>query len=290
MTDVAAERGGSNVTVADVVARAGVSRRTFYEIFDDREDCFLAALDSALARASVRVIDAYDPAVRWQDRVRSALCALLSFLDENPAAGRLLVVESLGAGTAALVLRASALSPLMAAIDEGHGEARGSSQSLPLAAEATVGAVLSLIHARMVEGHGTPLIELTSSLMSTIVLPYLGRTAARRELELLVVPPPRPGKPDEEPLKGLEMRLTYRTVRVLLAIGANPGASNREVGVASGAEDQGQISKLLARLERAGLIQNTGMGPGKGGCNVWTLTERGHEVRGAIAASRTPTA
>jgi AcrR family transcriptional regulator/DNA-binding MarR family transcriptional regulator len=287
MTDVAAEKGGANVTVADVVARAGVSRRTFYEIFDDREGCFLAALDSALERASERVVEAYDPAARWQDRVRRALVALLSFLDENPAAGRLAVVESLGAGPRALARRASAHLRVVAAIDEGRAEGRGSSDSLPLTAEATAGAVLSLIHARMVEGDGRPLIELTSPLMSTIVLPYLGPAAARREMERPVPAPLRSSR-HEEPLKGLEMRLTYRTIRVLLAIGANPGASNRQVGAVSGAEDQGQISKLLARLERLGLIQNTGMGSSKGGCNEWTLTERGHEVRGAIAASSAP--
>ena len=60
-----------------------------------------------------------------------------------------------------------------------------------------------------------------------------------------------------DPLRGLGMRLTYRTMRVLLAIGVHPGASNREVGDASGIRDQGQISKLLTRLEDLGLIQNT---------------------------------
>ena len=49
MVDVVAERGAANVTVARVVTRSGVSRRTFYELFEDREDCFLAAFDQAVA-------------------------------------------------------------------------------------------------------------------------------------------------------------------------------------------------------------------------------------------------
>jgi DNA-binding MarR family transcriptional regulator len=76
------------------------------------------------------------------------------------------------------------------------------------------------------------------------------------------------------------MRLTYRTVRVLAAIGGNPGASNREIAAASGIVDQGQISKLLNRLARLELTENHGVGQEKGGANAWQLTERGeHLVR-----------
>ncbi len=68
------------------------------------------------------------------------------------------------------------------------------------------------------------------------------------------------------------------------AVGAQPGASNRAIADAAGVEDQGQISKLLRRLESLGLIQNTGRGHSKGEPNVWTLTPRGSEVEQAIRA------
>jgi chromosome segregation and condensation protein ScpB len=77
------------------------------------------------------------------------------------------------------------------------------------------------------------------------------------------------------------MRLTYRTVRVLAAVAEHPGSSNRQVGVASGMQDQGQISKLLSRLHRLGLIQNAGIGPAKGAPNAWTLTPKGAEIEQA---------
>ncbi|MFI4977402.1 MAG: TetR/AcrR family transcriptional regulator [Solirubrobacterales bacterium] len=102
MVDVVAERGASNVTVAHVVARSGVSRRTFYELFEDREECFLAAFDDAMARASRYVLDSYDPKASWAERIRTSLTGLLSFLDVERGAGRLLVVGSLGAGASAL--------------------------------------------------------------------------------------------------------------------------------------------------------------------------------------------
>ena len=78
------------------------------------------------------------------------------------------------------------------------------------------------------------------------------------------------------------MRLTYRTVRVLMAIAGHPGASNRIVADGSGISDQGQVSKLLARLEGLGLIANTGLGHPRGAPNAWRLTKRGEEVEQAI--------
>jgi len=79
------------------------------------------------------------------------------------------------------------------------------------------------------------------------------------------------------------MRLTYRTVRVLMAVAAHPGSSNRVVADAAEVSDQGQMSKLLARLDGLGLIENTGGGAVRGEHNAWTLTDKGWQVQGAFA-------
>jgi DNA-binding MarR family transcriptional regulator len=80
------------------------------------------------------------------------------------------------------------------------------------------------------------------------------------------------------------MRITYRTLRVLGAIADHPGASNRTVGEAADTFDQGQISKLLARLEGLGLIENTSGNDHKptGEPNAWRLTQRGEEIERAL--------
>jgi DNA-binding MarR family transcriptional regulator len=70
-------------------------------------------------------------------------------------------------------------------------------------------------------------------------------------------------------------RLTYRTARVLAAIEDYPGASNREVAERAGIVDQGQISKLLSRLEARQLIEKLGEGKTRGAPNAWRLTEQG---------------
>jgi AcrR family transcriptional regulator len=278
MIDVVSERGRSSATVAHVVARSGVSRRTFYEVFVDFEDCFLAALDQSLARASEYVLGAYNPTDKWRVRIRAALIGLLEFLEDEPGMGRLCIVETLGAGPRVHERRLRALDALTAAVDEGRAEARAQTALPLLTGEGVVGGVLSVLHARLVGRHGG-LLELAGPLMGMIVLPYLGPAAASKESEL---PLPerrvRPRAAESDPLRDLEMRLTYRTVRVLLSIAATPGASNREVGAAAGIDDQGQISKLLSRLERLGLITNSGAGQVRGAPNAWGLTKRGVEV------------
>jgi hypothetical protein len=137
-----------------------------------------------------------------------------------------------------------------------------------------------------------PLIGLLNPLMGMIVLPYLGRAAARRELSR---PAPKISRPPVsssavagrsctgDPLEGLNMRLTYRTLVVLSAIATDPGSSNRQIADRAGVRDQGQISKLLARLHNLGLIHNTGQGQPTGEPNAWTLTPQGTQVQQALA-------
>jgi AcrR family transcriptional regulator len=284
IAELAAERGAANVTVAHVVQRAGVSRRTFYELFRDRQTCFLAAFDEAIARVSGRVLPAYESSGRWRERIRASLGELLSFLDDAPTMGRLLTVESLGAGGRALERRSSAMDWAIGAVDAGRKEAKAGLHLTPLTAEGVVGGVLWVLHKRMLDGE-EQLVELTNPLMAMIVLPYLGPTAARGELSrpIAVRSPNGNHRAHVDPLRGIDMRLTYRTMRVLVAIAEHPGASNRSIGDTAGMSDQGQISKLLARLERVGLLENRRPdGAARGGPNAWALTQRGHEVHEVI--------
>jgi AcrR family transcriptional regulator len=288
MVEVVRERGVANVTVAHIVARSGVSRRTFYELFDNLQECFLAAFDQAVARASVTVVREYERPGKWREKVKSGFTALLEFLEDEPEQGALMIVDALGAGPLALERRAKVLAGLIDAVDQGRHEARpgkGDPQSR-LIAEGVVGAVFAVLHARLLEPEPRPFTDLLNPLMAMVVLPYLGPAAARKELDR---PPPdgrcnRSPRPHRDPLKDLDMRLTYRTVRVLLAIGEDPGASNCQVARRSDVGDQGQMSKLLARLQSLGLIGNTGNGATRGEPNAWTLTDKGREVRQAIQA------
>jgi AcrR family transcriptional regulator len=294
MAEVASEKGAGSVTVAHVVTRAGVSRRTFYDLFADREECFLAAFEEAIGRLSAQVIEAYEREGSWRERIRAGLWALLVFLDEEPATARLCVVESLAAGPRVLERRAVVLRALVRAIDEGRCEGRSATprksiQLPPLTAEGVVGAVLSVIHTRLSEPRAKPLTGLLGELMGVIVMPYLGQAAAQKELRKPAPPlPTKTPHAHRDPLDGLEMRITYRTVRVLMVIAAHPDASNRKIATEAGITDQGQVSKLLARLEHLGLVYNRGLGPVKGAPNAWQLTARGRHVEQAIRVQTAP--
>jgi AcrR family transcriptional regulator/DNA-binding MarR family transcriptional regulator len=286
--EIVGEVGFAGMSVARVTACAGVSRRTFYDLFEDREDCFMAVFEDAVVRATVVATRAAEGHSGWREQVRAGLSGLLRFAGDERVLGALLVVHALGSGPNVLSCRARRLGPLIAFIDQGRSQTKtGKEGPPPLTAEGVVGAVLSVIHGRMLERPDEPLIDLLNPLMGMIVLPYLGPAAAAKEMAR-PVPKVRsaPRKLTKDPLDGLRMRLTYRTLRVLAAIadqgGRGSGPSNRAVADLAGVQDQGQISKLLARLEHLGLIANTGSAHAKGEANSWTLTDKGQEVERAI--------
>ncbi|MGH2853122.1 MAG: TetR/AcrR family transcriptional regulator [Solirubrobacteraceae bacterium] len=282
------EVGYARLTVAQVIARARVSRKTFYDLFEDREDCFLAAFNQAVDQLSVLVTEAYEREPGWRDGVRAGLLALLRFMDEEPGLARICIVEALAAGPRVLKRRTQILGQVKRVVDQGRTGARvarATEESPDVTAEGVVGAIFAVLHTRLLSRSHESFTALLGPLMSMLVLPYLGARAASSELTRKPPPQPKrrrsPRRTVKDPLEGLDMRLTYRTVRVLTFIGEHSGASNREIAEGAGIADQGQISKLLTRLERLRLVRNMGEGQVKGASNEWYLTDRGAQVERA---------
>jgi len=288
MSEVLAEQGYEDSSIGRVCKRAGVSRRTFYEIFHDRDECLLGAFDAAVERIAEPVLAAWQGSGSWLERIRGALGTLLEQFDAEPAEARVCVVETLKAGPSVMESRARVVAILVDAVEQGRSEAKAGSEPPPLAGQGVVGGALAVLHTRLLEassdGPQPPLSDLTGALMAMIVHPYLGSAAARRELER---PTPKIAGTHngsiKDPFKDLSIRFTYRTARVLATIAAHAGASNRNVADSSGISDDGQMSRLLTRLERAGLIENAGQGRIKGEANAWILTQRGEAVHAALA-------
>ncbi len=274
--------------MGDITSRARVSRRTFYEQFPDREACLAAALEDALDAVRGELAGAGLEGLAWRERVRVGLWRILVFFDREPVLARVCVVQALRGGPRVLERREGVMAQLAAVVDGGRLESGRAARCSALTAEGVVGAVFAIVYARLLKGERRPLAGLLGELVGMIVLPYLGPAVARRERER-----PLPAVPvgvargesglEEagvmDPLGGVAMRLTYRTARVLEGIAEYPGASNREVGERAGVLDPGQVSKLLARLERLGLLVNrTGGGRVLGEPNAWTLTAKGEMV------------
>jgi AcrR family transcriptional regulator len=275
-----------------------VSRRTFYDLFANREECFLAVLEDAVARIEGEIQAADLAGLVWRERVRGGLLAVLSFFDREPVLARVCVVDALQGGPRVLAWREQVLMGLALILDEGRA-AKGSGsgrECTALTAEGLVGAAFAIVHARLIaKKQRGALRDLAGELMSLIVLPYMGPGAARSEQERVLPPLPRNERGARERANGMvvgpdllaevPMRLTYRTALVLAGIAKHPGASNRAVGESAGIFDQGQVSKLLARLQRLGLTANTGVGPAKGEPNAWSLTPLGVSVAARLGAS-----
>jgi AcrR family transcriptional regulator len=294
------ERGYAHTTVAHITERARVSRRTFYDLFDDREDCLLVVLEHGvgLARREVLAATSEVAETNWCGRVRAGLWAILSFLDREPVLARVCVVQTLRGGTRPLERREDVLAELARVLDRGREQSTRAAACPPLTAEGLVGAVSTILYGRLSRREREPLRSLFGELMEMIVLPYLGPAAARREHArgtpaFASVSGPSgmragilvgDGHGERDPLADLPMRLTYRTARALEAVADSPGVSNREIGAHAGIVDQGQISRLLSRLQRLGLVANGGEGHARGEANAWTLTETGRRVVRSIEA------
>jgi AcrR family transcriptional regulator len=279
------ELGYARTTVGRIITRARVSRKTFYDIFADREDCFCALFEQTVDQARTRACSSYAGEDDRRDGIRSALIELLTLIDREPGLARLCLVDALGAGERVLERRAEVIRELARMID--GAQRKGGAGRVPpeLTAEGIVGGVCSVLHSRLLEPDGPPALDLLGPIMSMIVLPYFGPRASRRELSL-ATSRKRPASasvsaPRSDPLAGLKLRLTHRTVRVLMAVAEHPGASNRTVGASAGITDQGQISKLMGRLMRLELVENLGAGQPKGAANEWHLTPRGAALEGA---------
>jgi AcrR family transcriptional regulator len=181
MAQVCASEGYGAANVAAVSARAGVSRKTFYEHFRDKEDCFLAAYDAILGKFVADVIGAYEqPELSWPERVRAGLEALLSFLAAEPAFARLAIVEVVAAGPRALERYLSAVRLLASLADEGRGEGPGHEQLPASIAVAVVQGGALVIRDQILAGRTEGLPDLLPDLLYATLVPYLGQEEALR--------------------------------------------------------------------------------------------------------------
>jgi AcrR family transcriptional regulator len=181
MVEVVADLGYPETRVVDVIKRAGVSRKTFYEVFDDREDCFLAAYDVALGELYRGTERAYESASgeRWAERVRVALEAFLGMMAENPELAKFCIVDVLAAGPRALARRDAAIRQFTGIIDAGRAE---SELDLPgITALSIAGGINELIYSELLKGAGAQLPQRLPEIIYWLTQPFLGTDAAETE-------------------------------------------------------------------------------------------------------------
>ncbi len=187
MRSAVEEQGYQDASVADVIKRAGVSRKTFYAQFADKEDCFLAIYGDCMGRLQAVARDAFDAQDEWVPALRAGLAALLNALGYDPAVARLCFVDVLAAGPRAAEARNAAMRELEAILELGRGgaaegEGDGGAPTPRALGMSMVGGLGEVLYQEIVAGRAEQLPGMLPELMYALVLPFEGREAAEREL------------------------------------------------------------------------------------------------------------
>ena len=173
MARTIAEHGYQDTTVRRLLGRAGLSRRTYYELFEDKEDCFLAAYGEVIDHVMGIVIESYEEGGSPEERIERGLRALLQFCSDEPEVARMCVVEVLAAGPAARARRAETMERLAGLMEEALNELRGDKALSKLAAQGLIGGVHELIYSPIDRGEVDRLPELAEQIVATQVAPLV---------------------------------------------------------------------------------------------------------------------
>lgn len=179
---IAAEKGYAAATVSDLTKRAEISRTTFYELFVDKEACFLAAYDEGVDALMRRLSAAYESEERWPDRVRVAVATLLEALAAEPELARLALVDVASAGPAAQRRLLAAVQRVTPLLDEGRDFAAAGRRLPANVSRMAVGSVVGLICDELRGGRAEQLPERLPDLLFAMLVPYVGPRVAAAEM------------------------------------------------------------------------------------------------------------
>jgi len=182
LAEAIAENGYAGTTIAHITRHAAVSRRTFYEHFSSKDECFVAAYDTVMAEMRERVGKAFAEEDDWPHAVKAGIAAMLGFLVAEPSLARLCMVEALVAGPVVVERYDSAIQSFVPYFRTGR-EGRSPDVLARLSAtteEALVGGMMSLISRRIIAGRTAELESLLPDLVEFTLTPYLGSDEAAK--------------------------------------------------------------------------------------------------------------
>jgi AcrR family transcriptional regulator len=177
VVEAVAEHGYNATTIAKITAAAKMSRRTFYEYFEGKEDCFAAAYEMIEAHVLDSMLTAPGAGEEWPDRVRARLAALLDVLARDAAVARCFLIEPLAAGGEIAARYREAMQLLAGTL---RPEPPPSELDMEVRDQALVGGIATLIVRRLNSGGAARLPDLLPDLTELALAPFLGREEAKR--------------------------------------------------------------------------------------------------------------
>lgn len=185
MIESVAAKGYPTTRVSDVIAAAGVSRATFYQQFQDKEDCFLVAHDAIMEAVITCVAPAFAEPSPWTVQVREALEALLVLIADQPAIAQVGVVEVLGGGHATRARYSDSVRLLSGFLALGESEVELPPELREVIPLVALGGITSAIGAEVVRGRQESLSALLPDLLYMAYAPYMGHARALSESRLV---------------------------------------------------------------------------------------------------------
>jgi AcrR family transcriptional regulator len=180
VVEVTAAKGYEATTVGDILGEAGVGRESFYELFDDKRNCALAAHAVLVDDLEQRVRAAYTQPGAWPERVRDALAAALAWFAEDPAAARFTLIELAAVGTPYRTRFQAEFSRFIRLLDDGLDRIE-TDPDLARATSLAVGAALARIYEEVALGRAAELPALLPELTYELLVPFCGEEKARAE-------------------------------------------------------------------------------------------------------------
>jgi AcrR family transcriptional regulator len=274
MGELTAEVGTAATGVHHVCQRAGVSRRTFYELYTDRDACFVDAHQEAFGRLVAHLAEAVaDAGAEWEDRAVATTQALLGAWDADRVLAHMCLISAVGTNAETMALRRAAITQIAGLLADAPAQ--------PLLEEpvltGAVGGVWELALRGLTEDPNNSIADLAGPAIYLMLVPFAGRrqAAARAAGRGGAIAystrwtPAVVGDADDRGL--LVTELTGQTLRYL---SRHSGAANIDIARAVDVRHESQISRHLSRLERAGMVSRRK----EGRTNAWRLTARGEEA------------
>jgi AcrR family transcriptional regulator len=178
VADVTSAASYAEMSVEDIIVTAGISRRTFYEHFENKDDAFLAAYDEAATQLLTAVRAAYESHQGFAERMRAGIGAFLGLLAADPAFARMCIVEVMAAGPEAVKRRNDAMRAFAQMIEENARQRLAKPPPSELTAETVVGGIYDVVFTRIQRGDVRVLPELAPQLVHTALVHYLGPETA----------------------------------------------------------------------------------------------------------------
>ena len=177
--DLVAKRGYRNTSIDHIVKSARVGYVAFYDLFEGKEDCFLAAFDRIVAETAEAIAAAVAQETDWPRQIAAALACVLDLIVEDPKRARVALVEVQAAGPVSYVRYEEAVDRTVPKLREGRAFNPETAELSSTLEEAVLGGILWVIHQRLVKGELKQAEPLLEEAIQIALSPYLGDAEAR---------------------------------------------------------------------------------------------------------------